>query len=140
MNNSTTCPATRQKTSRLAFAVPNQKRFALAGVLATIVALGGCASSSVDDTRYTRVESNIREAKEVQASDLAGAEIYAAQKKLAAAKKAEKNGNIDKAVRILREAELHAELAQVRSMAASQEKALHEVNAGLATLERELKR
>ncbi len=115
------------------------------GHLSTVVVLGiivmflaACGSTPVSDSKYTRVETMITEAKEVSADDLAGDEIYQAEKKLKAARNAETQGKKDKALRLLKESELHAELAEIRAMAKTQQKSLDEIRAGLATLEHEL--
>ncbi len=102
--------------------------FSLIGLLAA------CGSSPVDESQYSRVEIQIAEAKEVPNARRSGSEIYAAEQKLEQARSADKSGEKDRALRLLREAELHAQLAEARSLTAVQQKSLQEINAGLETL------
>jgi hypothetical protein len=103
-----------------------------------LVACG--TTPAVNESRYTSVQIQIDNAKKIEADDYAGKEIFAAQKNLEDARKADENGDREKALQLLKEAELHAQLAESRATSAHLQKRLDEVNAGLATLQKELKR
>lgn len=107
-------------------------------ILATALTLTACASAPVDESQFTRVETKISEAQEMDAKTYAGAEIFAARKKLKAARAADAEGNRKEAAALLEEAELHAELAELRSMTQVQQASLDKINRGLATLKQQL--
>lgn len=106
--------------------------------LPVLLALTACGSAPIDESQYKRVETQISEAEEVQARDHAGAELFSAQDKLKKARAAEQEGDRERAIALLQEAELHAELAEVRSMTKARQDALDEINRGLDALQREL--
>lgn len=117
-------------------------RRAMLTLLATIfcVALTACGSTPIAKTKYSKVETQIADAKEIKASEHAGGELYAAQEKLKDARAAEEAGERDKAVRLIEEASLHAQLAESRTLSARAQKSLDGINAGLSTLQDEISR
>jgi len=100
--------------------------------------LMACGSTPVNESRYASVQKQITEAEMVNASEIAGSELYEAQKKFEDARKADENGNRKKALRLLKEAELHAQLAESKTMTAQAQKMLDEINTGLKTLQQEM--
>lgn len=104
------------------------------------LALSACGTTPIDKTKYSKVDSRIAEAKQIEAGDYAGGELYAAQEKLKDARAAEKAGDRDKALRLIDEADLHAQLAEARARSATAQKSLDRINAGLATLQDEIER
>ena len=103
-----------------------------------ICGLAACGGVPVTPADYARTEAVIAEANEMNASTLASGELYQAQIKLAAARTADRDGDGEEALRLLKEVELHAELAEVQAIAATRQKSLDEVQRGLDTLQREL--
>ncbi|MCB1947838.1 DUF4398 domain-containing protein [Nitrosomonas sp.] len=108
----------------------------------TIVCFGfaGCGSTPVSESRYTSVQKQIKEAEDLHASKIAGGELYEAQKKFEDARKADNDGKRKKALRLLKESELHAQLAETKAMRTRAQKMLDEINKGLETLENEMSR
>ncbi len=104
------------------------------------LAVAACGTAPIDKTRYSRVDSRIADAKEIKASEYAGGELYAAQEKLKDARAAEEAGERDKALRLIDEADLHAQLAESRARSARAQQALDRINAGLSTLQEEISR
>ena len=113
----------------------NAKIIPLICVLLTLIA---CGSTPVSESRYASVHKQIKKAELVNAGEVAGSELYEAQKKFEDARKADKNGNRKQALRLLKEAELHAQLAESKTMTAQAQKMLDEINLGLKTLQHEL--
>lgn len=107
-------------------------------IMAVCLIIASCGSTPVSESRYSSVEKQIKEAEKINAGEIAGDELYKAQKKLEDARKADKDGKRDKALRLLDEAELHAELAETQAMSARAQKMLDEINMGLRTLRNEL--
>ncbi|SFQ01786.1 protein of unknown function [Nitrosomonas cryotolerans] len=107
-------------------------------ILAVYLMLVACGSTPVSENFYSSVQVRIDDAKKIKADELAGAELYAAQKKFEDARRADKAGDREKALRLLKEAELHAQLAESRALSARSQKALDAINAGLNTLQEEL--
>ncbi|SFL30347.1 protein of unknown function [Nitrosomonas aestuarii] len=115
----------------------------IANMLTVLIAgmmLAACGSTPVHESRYASVQKQIKEAEAVKADEFAGGELYEAQKKFEDARKADKDGEREKALRLLKEAELHAQLAESQTMSARAQKVLDEVNMGLKTLQNELNR
>lgn len=106
--------------------------------LAAALTLSACGSAPIDESQFTRVSTQISEAEEMQADKHAGAEIFSAQKKLKDARAADKRGERKHAIALLKEAELHAELAEIRAMTQVQQSSLDEINEGLRVLRQEL--
>lgn len=111
------------------------KTFPLVCVFLTLIA---CGSTPVSESRYASVQKQIKEAEMANADEVAGSELYEAQKKFKDARKADKNGNRKQALYLLKEAELHAQLAETKTMSAQAQKMLDEINTGLKTLQYEL--
>ena len=109
-------------------------------VLTVGLMLAACGSTPVHESRYASVQKQIKEAEAVKSDEFAGGELYEAQKKFKDARKADKDGEREKALRLLKEAELHAQLAESQTMSARAQKVLEEVNMGLKTLQNELNR
>lgn len=108
-------------------------------VLILSAMITACGSTPVSESRYASVQQQIKEAEKLKANEVAGGELYEAQKKLENARKADKDGKRKKALLLLDEAELHAQLAGMQAMNASAQKMLDEVNMGLRTLQDELR-
>jgi len=92
----------------------------------------------VDQAEFVRVETQIREAEEMDAKTHAAAELFAARNKLEKAVTANEAGDSKEAMRLLQEAELHAELAEARSLTRVQALSLEQINDGLNTLRDQL--
>ncbi len=107
-------------------------------ILAMYLMLVACGSTPVSENLYSSVQVRIDDAKKIKADELAGAELYAARKKFEDARRADKAGDREKALRLLKEAELHAQLAESRALSARSQKALDAINAGLSILQEEL--
>ncbi len=102
--------------------------------------LTACGNTPIEKTRYSKVETQIADAKEIKASEHAGGELYSAQEKLKDARAAEESGNRAQALRLIDEASLHAQLAESRTLSARAQKSLDGINAGLSTLQDEIAR
>lgn len=103
-------------------------------------ALVGCGSTPVSESRYASVQKQINEAEAIHASKVAGEELYEAQKKFEDARKADSDGKRKKALRLLKESELQAQLAETKAMRERAQKMLDEISTGLDTLEHEIYR
>lgn len=110
----------------------------MAGALC--LALTACGTAPIEKTKYSKVETQIADAKEIKASEFAGGELYAAQEKLKDARAAEESGDRARALRLIEEASLHAQLAESRALSARAQESLDGINAGLSTLQDELSR
>lgn len=107
---------------------------------ALCLTLTACGSTPIEKTKYSKVETQIADAKEIKASEHAGGELYAAQEKLKDARAAEESGDRAKALRLIDEANLHAQLAESRTLSARAQQSLDGINAGLSTLQDEISR
>ncbi|SER69703.1 protein of unknown function [Nitrosomonas sp. Nm51] len=114
------------------------KFFLVLTVSTVSLVVAGCGSTPVNESRYASVQKQIKEAEELHASKVAGGELYEAQKKFEDARKADDDGKREKALRLLKESELHAELAETKTMRTRAQEMLDEINRGLETLENEL--
>ncbi|SEN20018.1 DUF4398 domain-containing protein [Nitrosomonas marina] len=100
--------------------------------------LAACGSTPVSESRYASVQKQIKEAEDLHAGKVAGAELYEAQKKFEDARKADNDGKRKKALRLLKESELHAELAETKVFRSRAQEMLDEIYTGLRTLEKEM--
>ena len=117
------------------------KYFRLALPAITLFLTVGCASTPIIPAQdYQAVRMSIDEALEEDGNRYAGEDMLAAQQKLNDAETAEQNGDEDAALRLLKEARLHAEYAEIAARQAQAQESLVEINAGLTALQRELAR
>jgi hypothetical protein len=108
-------------------------------LIAAAALLSGCATSNpVPASEFEMVRSSIEEAQEVEASRYAGDELLQAERKLQQARTANEAGDEVLAKRLLEQAQIHAELAEVTAMTSKASASLTEINVALRTLEREL--
>lgn len=109
----------------------------LAGSLCTSCAM---MADELPEQEFELTRNAIEDAQEVDSGAVAGNELLLAEQKLERARHMNEDGEEEQAARLLTEARLHAEYAEIRGMHATATASLDEINDALADLNRELGR
>ena len=106
------------------------------------LALGACSTvSDLTQQRVAESETVVQQAQQtIGASESGAVELQQATEKLAVAKKALGDGQEQQAERAAHQAQLHAELALVRTQSAAARRSADEVLASVETLRKEAER
>lgn len=95
---------------------PQRRSLTLATVMAGLLTIGGCASSPMPPSESLQAaEQAIKTAEEARVADYASLELSQARDKLAAAKAAVQQEDMDRAKRLAEEALVDAQLATAKT-------------------------
>ena len=97
-------------------------------------------ADELPEQAFALARAAIDEAQEVDAGTVAAEELLQAEQKLHRARRYNEEGEELTAKRLLRQSELHAELAEVRAMHASEVATLEQLNRALEDLSQEIRR
>jgi hypothetical protein len=109
-------------------------------LMAGFVLLGGCATTQLPPQELTASRQAIRQAEQVDARELASAELRTAESKLQMAEAEVERGNYERAARLARQATVDAELAEVRARSARGQAVARELRDSIQTLREEIQR
>jgi hypothetical protein len=107
-------------------------------MLCAVLVLAGCAASQPPTALLTRTEEAIARAEENGAKQDAPLELRSAQKKLEEARMAVKNKDMDKAKRLVEEALIDAEVADVAARSSKARKAVVQIRASIEAMRQEM--
>lgn len=110
----------------------------LCAVLAVVMA--ACASPPPASPQLVLAEAAVQRANSIGTAELAPAELQVATMKLARAKEAFENKQFDMATRLAEQAQVDAEVAEMRAQAARSRRAARETQDAAAVLREEINR
>lgn len=112
----------------------------IASLALLVIVLAGCASTPQFDEQIGLTEQAVANAKNSGALNHAPLPLNLASQKLEQAKQAIREEQYDKAGRLLEEARLDAQVAELRSKSIERQQAAREIQEGINILRNELKR
>lgn len=111
-----------------------------AGLALLVMGLAGCAATPQFDDQISLTEQAIANARHSGALNHAPLPLNLANQKLEQARQAIREEEYDKAGRLLEEARLDAQVAELRSKSIERQQAAREVQEGISVLKNELNR
>ena len=105
-----------------------------------IALITACGSTNPPTQQLTETRMVIEQAEQVGAEEYAPLEIREAKRKLQQAREAVEDKEHEKAIRLLEQARVDAELAQVKALSAKSQKAAAELRESIRVLREELER
>lgn len=123
------------------FAIPRARIAPLAMTLAVgLAALGGCASTPAPTEQLAVAEAAVQRANTTSTSENSAVELKVATNKLAGARQAMASKDYELARRLAEQAEVDAEVAELRSQALRSRQAAQEAQAASRALSEEINR
>jgi len=119
----------RGKLSRLSISA--------AGIAATLVVLGACASNPIADEKIAVAKASVQRAEGSGAPEYAPVELATARDKLARAEKANADHDLQPATNFAEQANVDAQLAEASAQEHRAHKAAMEFDSGIQTLQQE---
>jgi len=119
----------RGKLSRLSISA--------AGIAATLVVLGACASNPIADEKIAVAKASVQRAEGSGAPEYAPVELATARDKLARAEKANADHDLLPATNFAEQANVDAQLAEASAQEHRAHKAAMEFDSGIQTLQQE---
>ena len=123
------------------FAIPRARIAPLAMTLAVgLAALGGCASTPAPTEQLAVAEAAVQRANTTSTSENSAVELKVATNKLAGARQAMASKDYELARRLAEQAEVDAEVAELRSQALRSRQAAQDAQAASRALSEEINR
>ena len=112
----------------------------LYGLIAGIGFLTACGSTNPPNQQITETQMVIQQAEQIGANDYAPLELREAKRKLEFAREAVEEDDYEKAIMLLEQARVDAELAQAKTLSGRSQKAVSELRESIKTLREEIDR